>query len=1295
MKKIYLLAFTLCCTAIARSQSTVNYSFATSVTGSLTDMSTGTTTLIAADQDDVASAVTNIGFEFFFQGARYGQFSVNSNGTLRLGATAVGNTLYDPLGQTGQALIDAYGADQRTHAGDGKVHYKVTGTAPNRVLIVEWLNMQPDFNSGSTSGYTYQQRLSESTGVIEFVYGSMTMNAAGAADVNSNSPQIGFSSGNTAGTIGTVTAAQSGTPAPTYNGATATPVNNAYTAGAVTVLTSAANGSRRTFTFTPPVPTAAPTGLSFTSVVTTGMTLNWTDNASNEVGYAIYNSTDGTNYTYVTQAPQNATSVALTGLYSAINYSWRVYAVTEGGVSSALSGAQATPDAGNFTSNGTGGGPWSSPSSWANGVVPGINDSVTIRNGDVVTIDAAASAYKLVVGQGSTGVLQFEPTTARTLSVYLDVLINAGGTFQSATTGTQTGHILTLTRNLTNNGTLDFSTNANTAGANITFTSSFNTTFGGSGAVTDVRQITVNKGNSNATIVELNPSNFTVQGASTDVVVGGYLVLTNGTFKISGNFTYTGRTFSAAAYTIAATTSVWLNNPNYTIAAQNGNVINNSILRISNGTWNFGTVNTATVTAGAGAAYLIEGGTMNIAGRMTSANAISYTQTGGSVNISTVGNGGSGTGNAGFGLTSSATIFNMSGGNINLVQPSVGATPIDWYVTTANFTVTGGALQVGTAATATNFNFRLRGNVPNLLVDNTTNNKTVTFTAQANTYGTITVNPGATIVNSGQVWLMVGTPITNNGTITSTAAGSRFYFQGSAPQTYAGSGIANLLAFEVDNASGVIIDPSSTGTINTARVNIFGGGITNANKLTLGTGGASTGVIQIGVSGVTKTITGFDVSPTFNLGTGGLNLNYAPELTAHTTGPEVPAGRNISNLSVSNPNGIIISGGDLTISTGATPTLTMTTGNITTGSNTLTLGAGTTVPGTLTYTSGTIIGSFRRWIGAATGNSDFPVGIATATRNASINFTTAPTTGGTLTAQWMTRPGGSNGLPQTEGAINITGTSRDGYWSVVAGDGLTGGQYTGTFTATGIANVTDVTTLVLLKRASAGAGNPWTLDGTHVTGSGTTATPVISRTGMSGFSEFGIGSSTFAPLPVSLLTFSGERNGSVNQLRWTTANELNNAGFEVQRSTNGSEFTVLGFINAKKGTANLSYDFTDAQPAGAVQYYRLLQKDLSGEGKYSRVIAIYGEKPAVLTITSLSPNPASSTIHLLVNAPAGELASVLITDANGKTVSQHAAALQAGGSNLEIDIHTLPAGTYFMKLAGSNGTSAISRFVKQ
>jgi hypothetical protein len=956
-----------------------NYVFATATNASLTDMSTGTTQLLAANVDDTASPVTNIGFDFYFQGARFAQFSINENGVLRLGAGAQAGSPYKPLAQAGLSIITAYGADQRTHAGDGKVHFKVSGSAPNRVLVVEWLNNQADFNTGGTANLTYQVRLYETTGVIELVYGSLTMSAAGAADPNSKDPNIGFSSSNAAGTVGSVNAPQSGTPAPTFDGSSATPTANLYTAGAIPVLTSAAQGSRRIFSFTPPVPTA-PTNLTFTGVTQVGTTLNWTD-SPNETIYAIYRSTDNVNFVLDGTAAQNATSYSATGLTPNTNYFWRVFAVSEGALSTSLAGSQATLAAATIMSTAAGGN-WSATTTWVGGVIPTAGDNAVIVNGSIVTIDTAANAYSLTVGQGASGILQYEATTARTLTVATDVIIAGGGTFQSAPTGTVTTHNLSLGGNLTNNGTLDFSTNADTAGAIITFTGATNSTFGGTGATTDIRQITVNKGTTNASVMELMPTSFSVRGLTTDTVVGGWLVMTNGTIKISGTFAGTSRVFAAAAYTIPATFGFWLNNPNYTVAAQAGNAINNGLLRLSQGTFNQGTLASHSFRAGTGAVFNIEGGTLNCAGQFSPQNAVSYTQSGGTLNVGTVGN--SQSNFATFELFSASSTFNMSGGTINLVQASTGATQID-YQNLAVSTVTGGTLNVGTSATVTKFTFNLRGSVPNLVIDNTTNNKSATATALITLLGSTTIKPGTTLTINGQTCLILGPTFTNNGTLTGTAASTRFYFLGGlGATTYTGNGTvtAPLTAFEVDNTAGVTIAPTVNPIIVT-RFNNFSGGVTGSGKLTLGNGGATTAVVQLGVTGVTQPVTGFDVPPVFNPGIGGVILLYAPELTGRTTGNEIPPSRTLATLGITNPNPITIAGGDVTVNGASAGALALGASRVITGVNTLYFNS---AAGTVTRTTGYVDGNFKKSFAAAASKT-FEVGTANGYSPATINAT--------------------------------------------------------------------------------------------------------------------------------------------------------------------------------------------------------------------------------------------------------------------------------------------------------------------
>ena len=84
----------------------------------------------------------------------------------------------------------------------------------------------------------------------------------------------------------------------------------------------------------------------------------------------------------------------------------------------------------------------------------------------------------------------------------------------------------------------------------------------------------------------------------------------------------------------------------------------------------------------------------------------------------------------------------------------------------------GGTLNVGTAATVTNFIFRAQGQMPNVVVDNTTNNKTLNLSGQLNVWGNLTINSGTTVnLNPGtaQTLLQIGPTIINNGAIVATA----------------------------------------------------------------------------------------------------------------------------------------------------------------------------------------------------------------------------------------------------------------------------------------------------------------------------------------------------------------------------------------------------------------------------------------------------------------------------------------------------------------------------------------------
>ena len=639
------------------------------------------------------------------------------------------------------------------------------------------------------------------------------------------------------------------------------------------------------------------------------------------------------------------------------------------------------------------GGNWSSPATWAGGVVPTATDDVTIVGGATVNLDVAASAASLTVATG--GSLLNSATTSYSLAV--------GGS-------------------VTNNGTLDLSATT-TIGSDLRFTGAGNATFSGTGT-TDLQTVTLAK-SVRADIVDMTLPAFTVQGGTPDLK--GFLLTRTtgttpaddmtGTLKVSGTATISARVFgNAASYIIPATGGFWLSNPNYTVTGQTGSSTVNGSLRISAGTFNVGTGAGNSILFGSAAVYTQDGGTLNSAGRfgsftsLTAAAAMTFNLSAGTLNVSTVGNA---SGTPSFGVNGTTTI---SGGTINLVQRSTATAPLDYYVAgTYNFT--GGTVNVGTAATATNLDFRIRGSFPNLVLNNTGTAKSALLQGQTNVFGTAQISAGTNLNLNGNLLLQLGASITNEGTLTGTTAGSTLYFGGSVPQTLGGAGtFTTIRTLSLDNSGGGV---TLNAPIVVTRVNLFTGNINQANNLTIGDGSSIFFVVQIGVAGNTGTSGSITSAPTFNIGTGALQVIYAPETTSRTTGFEIPATRVVDVITISNPAGVTLAGGNVSIPGISSASLILTNGVLTTSSaNTLVLGpnAGAIPTGSATsYVNGPLgitvnsATAVSRTFAVGDGAGWRPVlvtGITAATDQTFIASVISGATGGTLS-------GGLSGLNPT------------------------------------------------------------------------------------------------------------------------------------------------------------------------------------------------------------------------------------------------------------------------------------------
>jgi|GEM_PF-6063104 len=168
------------------------------------------------------------------------------------------------------------------------------------------------------------------------------------------------------------------------------------------------------------------------------------------------------------------------------------------------------------------------------------------------------------------------------------------------------------------------------------------------------------------------------------------------------------------------------------------------------------------------------------------------------------------------------------------------------------------------------------------------------------------------------------------------------------------------------------------------------------------------------------------------------------------------------------------------------------------------------------------------------------------------------------------------------------------------------------------------------------------------------------------------------PLPVELLNFSGETGDGCIVLEWSTASEINNNYFSIERSVPESDFKIIGQIAGAGNSAELKkYSFTDRDPLRGVNYYRLRQTDYDGSSSFSKTIAItyHPGHPSFLTA---SPVPTADIIRI---SPAGNY-QIEVLNINSETVMKV-------NAHDKINISSLQAGMYLMII--SDGHSRMTK----
>ena len=182
-----------------------------------------------------------------------------------------------------------------------------------------------------------------------------------------------------------------------------------------------------------------------------------------------------------------------------------------------------------------------------------------------------------------------------------------------------------------------------------------------------------------------------------------------------------------------------------------------------------------------------------------------------------------------------------------------------------------------------------------------------------------------------------------------------------------------------------------------------------------------------------------------------------------------------------------------------------------------------------------------------------------------------------------------------------------------------------------------------------------------------------------------------AALPVTFLNFDGVLQNDNAQLTWRTANEINNKGFDIEKSMDGHNFKAIGFVAGHGNSSNInSYNFTDIKVLSGSNYYRLKQINNDGVYTYSSAIKLDYSKFDWTVVG----NPVTSNTWVQVQIDKAANVSIQVLSMTGnllKTISK--GNIEAGTYSIPLNLDKASSGMYIVKLV-VDGKSFTKKVVK-
>jgi len=173
--------------------------------------------------------------------------------------------------------------------------------------------------------------------------------------------------------------------------------------------------------------------------------------------------------------------------------------------------------------------------------------------------------------------------------------------------------------------------------------------------------------------------------------------------------------------------------------------------------------------------------------------------------------------------------------------------------------------------------------------------------------------------------------------------------------------------------------------------------------------------------------------------------------------------------------------------------------------------------------------------------------------------------------------------------------------------------------------------------------------------------------------------------------FSAWKRPEGNNLKWISMQEVNNASFEIERSSDGAHFSIIGALAGRiNSNAEKQYEFEDVD-APELCYYRLKSISTSGKFSYSEIIKVDRRDTSPFKITI--NNPVSSQLNMMVTTSVTKMGDITVRSMNGQVLLKDKMSFIRGVSTYKKDLSFLKTGLYTVSIT-TDDWSGTKRFIK-